>query len=259
MNPLADMRVIVTGAASGIGRATAELLVQRQAHVMAVDLAADRVAETVSELNRLGGREVFGQHCDVRSAADCDRVVAEAERRFEQIDALVHCAGILRARDGRPGPLHEVSDEEFEAVIGTNLRGTLLVNRAVLRHMVGRKAGQVINLSSTSGRRGIANTAVYSASKAGVIALSEAAAEEVRPFGVRVQVILPDAVDTPLWKQNGPVPPPPGALPPARVAEVIALCLSLPADTICDNLVVSPLSARRMRGRGRQREESRDA
>jgi short-subunit dehydrogenase len=78
-----------------------------------------------------------------------------------------------------------------------------------------------------------------------VIAISESIAEEVRPFGVRVQVVIPDAVDTPLWQQNGILTnSPPGALPPERVAELILFCLSLPADTVCENLVIAPFRAR---------------
>jgi len=188
----------------------------------------------------------------VRHAEDCDRIAAEAKSRWGRIDALVHCAGVLRPAGGRPRPLYEIDDEEYDFVIGTNLRGTFLMNRAVLREMVPRKSGQIVNLSSTSGRRGRALDSVYSASKAGVIGLSESIAEEVRPFGIRVQVLLPDAVDTPLWEQNGPLPPPPGSLPAERVAEVIAFSLALPEDTFCANLVVAPLSVKRMRRRGRK-------
>ena len=111
-------------------------------------------------------------------------------------------------------------------------------------------------MSSTSGRKGRPLDSLYSASKAGVIGLSESIAEEVRAFGIRVQVILPDAVDTPLWKQNGPLQPaPPGSLPPERIAQVIALCLSLPADTVCENLVVAPLRLRKLRPAKRSPEE----
>jgi 3-oxoacyl-[acyl-carrier protein] reductase len=245
---LTDLGVVVTGAASGIGRATAELLRARGARVVAVDLDPARVDQCVLELNASDGPQAHGLACDVRDGAACERTVARAEELLGAIDALVHCAGILRAPGSRPRPLSELEDEEYEAVIGTNLKGTFLVNRAVLRRMLPRKAGQIINLSSTSGKKGRPLDSLYSASKAGVIGLSESIAEEVRAFGIRVQVILPDAVDTPLWKQNGPLQPaPPGSLPPERIAEVIAMCLSLPGDTVCENLVVGPLRLRKLR------------
>jgi NAD(P)-dependent dehydrogenase (short-subunit alcohol dehydrogenase family) len=111
--------------------------------------------------------------------------------------------------------------------------------------MIAQRSGQIVNISSTSGRKGRPLDSVYSASKAGMIALSESIAEEVRPFGVRVQVLLPDAVDTPLWQQNGTLPSaPPQSLPAARVAELIGFCLALPPDTICENLVIAPFRSR---------------
>jgi NAD(P)-dependent dehydrogenase (short-subunit alcohol dehydrogenase family) len=135
-------------------------------------------------------------------------------------------------------------------VVGTNLKGTFLVNRAILQKLLPQRAGQIVNLSSTSGRQGRPLDSVYSASKAGVIGLSESIAEEVRPFGIRVQVILPDAVDTPLWQQNGPLTlPPPGSLPPERVAEVIALCLALPPDMTLENIVIEPFRKRKTKTR----------
>ena len=244
------MRVIVTGGASGIGRATVELLVARYARVMLVDLSPERVAATVTELSAKDHPAPIGSSCDVRNADDCDRMAEEADRKLGAIDALVHCAGILRPPGGRPRPLYELDEQEYEAVIGTNLKGTFLVNRAVLRKMLPRKCGQIVNLSSTSGQKGRPLDSLYSASKAGVIGLSESIAEEVRMFGIRVQVILPDAVDTPLWKQNGPLPvAPPGSLPPERVAEVIAMCLSLPPDTTCARLVIEPFRKRKTRNK----------
>lgn len=252
MNPLADKGVIVTGGASGIGRATVELLLGAGANVLIVDLRQEPIDEALAELQNTGGGAVYGCAADVRRKEDCDRFVAVAGEKLGKIDALVHSAGILRPPGGRPRALHETDEEEYDAVVGTNLRGTFLVNRAVLRVMVAQKSGQVINISSTSGKKGRPLDSVYSASKAGVIGLSESAAEEVRPYGIRVQVILPDAVATPLWDQNGPLPPPPGALPAERVAEVILFCLSLPEDTMCENLVVAPLAMRKLRGKAKR-------
>lgn len=246
---LNQMGVLVTGGASGIGRATAQLLVARGARVVISDLRADRVEEAVGVLSGAGPGTIAGTTCDIRSAEDCHRLVERATEVLGSIDALVHCAGVLRPAGVRPRPLAEVDDDEYELVVGTNLKGTFLVNRAVLRGMVARKSGQILNLASTSGRKARPLDSVYSASKAGVISLSESIAEEVKSLGIRVQVVLPDAIDTPIWQQNGPVPPPPGALPPERVAEVILMALSLPADTTGEQWVVAPLSQRRMRGK----------
>jgi NAD(P)-dependent dehydrogenase (short-subunit alcohol dehydrogenase family) len=245
MPPLKDMTVIVTGGASGIGLACVELLLARGARVMIADFKESAIERACNDCANLASSPPVGMLCDVRLATDCNRLVDAAISQFGHLDALIHCAGILRPPGGRPLPLHELDETEYDAVIDTNLKGTFFVNRAALRAMVKQKAGQIVNVSSTSGRKGRPLDSVYCASKAGVIALSESIAEEVRPFGVRVQVILPDAVDTPLWQQNSIVQtPPPGALPAARVAEVILFCLSLPSDTVCENLVVSPFRSK---------------
>lgn len=249
MNDLRDLRVIVTGGASGIGRATAEMLIQRDAQVMIVDLYAAAVEEAVAELSKLAGPTPLGTTCDVRRADDVQRMLDDTISAWGAVDALVHSAGILRPRGARPRPLVDIDDDEYDVVVGTNLHGTFLVNRAVLAYMVANKQGQIINIASTSGLKGRAFDSVYSASKAGVIGLSQAAAEEVKSLGIRIQVVLPDAVDTPIWQQNGPVPAPPGALSPDRVAQVIVLMLALPADATCEQMTVSPLSLRKMRSK----------
>jgi NAD(P)-dependent dehydrogenase (short-subunit alcohol dehydrogenase family) len=245
MPPLKDMAVVVTGGASGIGIACAKLLLDHGAKVFIADLRPEAIDAAISSLSHSGGTNLHGITCDVRSTADCDRMIDTAQQKLSRIDAVVHCAGILRPPGGRPLPMHELEESEYNAVVDTNLKGTFLVNRAALRAFVKQRAGQIVNVSSTSGRKGRPLDSVYSASKAGVIALSESIAEEVRPFGVRVQVVIPDAVDTPLWQQNGILTnSPPGALPPERVAELILFCLSLPADTVCENLVIAPFRTR---------------
>lgn len=250
MNDLQGMRVVITGAGSGIGRATAELLAARGACLVLSDVKEQAVSELAAELARGQSKAVIPQGCNVRDAADCQHLIDAAVRQLGGLDALVHCAGILRPAGSRPRPLWELDDAEYNAVVGTNLQGTFFMNRAALRILTAQRTGQIINISSTSGQKGRPLDSLYSASKAGVIGLSESIAEEARPFGVRVQVLLPDAVATPLWEQNGPlVPPPPGSLPAGRIAEIIAMCLSLPYDTFLDKLVIAPFRLRKGRGR----------
>lgn len=247
MEALKEMSVVVTGGASGIGLATAEVLLEQGARVLIADLRQAAVDHAIQSLRDRASSQaaLAGQTCDVRSGADCDALMAAAVSQFGKLDALVHCAGILRPANSRPRPLHELDEAEYEAVVDTNLKGTFLANRAALRVMIAQRRGQIVNLSSTSGRKGRPLDSLYSASKAGVVALSESVAEEARAFGVRVQVILPDAVDTPLWRQNGAVQAaPPNSLPPRRIGELIAFCLALPADTICEGLIIAPFQTR---------------
>lgn len=250
---LADRVTIVTGAGSGIGRAVSLALAAVSAPVVAVDLADDAASET-AELARRSAPpgsdpRVLPLRADVRSECDLAAVVERTLDGFGRIDGLVHCAGILRPRGVRPRPLADTTASEWSEVIDVNLTGTFLANRAVLPTMIRQRSGQIVNLSSTSGLRGRALDGPYCASKFGIVGLTESLAEEVRVHGVRVQVLLPDAVATPLWEQNGPFGAPRDALAPERVADIVLLLMALPEDTILHPGVVAPFHAgRRRRG-----------
>jgi NAD(P)-dependent dehydrogenase (short-subunit alcohol dehydrogenase family) len=178
---------------------------------------------------------------DLRQADDAARMAAATLERWERVDILVHSAGILRPPGSRLQRCDETEVEDWELVIDTNLKSTFLTNRAVLPHMIEQGRGDIMNLSSKSGRRGLAFDAPYCASKFGVIGLSEAIAEEVRSFGVRVQTLLPGTFDTDIWNQAGPLGKPLGLPPAARVAESILLMITLPPDTCVWSPLVEPL------------------
>ncbi len=249
---LAGRAVVVTGGASGIGRACCFALRREGAGVLVVDLDRERVDAVVAELAREEGGPVDGLCCDVRSEEDMAAMAAAAVEHHGRIDILVHCAGILRAPGSPPKLLHQMSLAEYQAVIDVNLKGTFLANRAVLPQMMRQGDGQIINFSSTSGLKGRPFDSVYCASKFGVVGLSEALAEEVRASGIRVHVVMPDAVATPIWDQNGPVRAPENALPPERVAELVSWLACLPGDTVLDHLVIRPFAARRRKKRKRR-------
>jgi NAD(P)-dependent dehydrogenase (short-subunit alcohol dehydrogenase family) len=215
-----------------------------------VDSDPVKIDEVVTELKHQPAGEqdpgaILPLTLNVRDEEDMETMAARTLEKFGQIDLLVHCAGILRVAGSGPRFLHQVSLEEWETVIDTNLKGTFLSNRAVLSAMIKQHSGQIINISSTSGLKGRAFDSVYCASKFGVIGLSESLAEEVRQYGIKVQVILPDAVDTPMWDQNGPVQAPKDSLPPERISSLIIFLISLPDDTVLSNLIINPYRARR--------------
>jgi len=242
--------VIITGGASGIGRATCHEMVPRGARTVVVDINQASVDEAVAVLrSELSNNEALGVVADVRLEQDMVEMVRQVVEHFGRIDVLVHCAGILRIKGSGPRLLHQVSLDEWDAVIDTNLKGTFLCNRAVVPAMMKQRSGQIINISSTSGLKGRAFDSVYCASKFGMIGLSEALAEEVRQYGIRVHVVLPDAVDTPIWEQNAPVRAPEDSLSPERVANVITYLAGLPEDTVLNNLVIRPFRGRRRRKR----------
>ncbi|HKQ98117.1 MAG TPA: SDR family oxidoreductase, partial [Candidatus Polarisedimenticolia bacterium] len=185
------------------------------------------------------------------SAPDMETMAAEVLKRRGRIDILVAAAGILRGETGKPQMLHETAAAAFDRVIDINLTGTYLANRAVLGAMLKAKSGNIVNVSSTSGKKGLAYDAAYCASKFGVIGLTESLAEEVRPQGVRVQVVLPEVVDTPMLEQNGPLFRPKEMLPAERVAQFIAHLVTLPAGMVLVNPVLGVFRAGRgARGAG---------
>lgn len=243
---LAGLTAIVTGAASGIGKATCFSFAMKGAAVAMVDVNGEHLKETAQELRNQGcALDPMILDKDIRSEQQMDEMTSLTLERFGSIDILVHCAAILRSTGSEPKMMAEVSLAEWEEVMEINLKGTFLCNRAVLSVMMKQRRGQIINFSSTSGLKGRAFDSVYCASKFGVMGLSQSLAEEVRPYGIRVHVIQPDAVDTPIWDQNGPIRAPSDALPPSRVADLVVYLASLPNDTILGDLVISPFRTRR--------------
>lgn len=241
---LRDRVVVVTGAAGGLGRATCAALARRGARLVAVDLERRALEVAAAGLDGEGADGVLTLALDVRSEAHMEAMAGETLVRHGRIDALVACAGILRGHGQPPRPVSDTTLTEWNEVVDTNLKGTFLSNRAVIPAMMAQRSGDIVNISSTSGRTGRALDAAYCATKFGIIGFSEALAEEVRAYRIRVHTLLPDALDTPLWEQNGPLPRPPAMLPPERVAELIAYVLSLPADTVLVNPVIAPFRTR---------------
>jgi len=242
---------IVTGGASGIGLATCRELVKEGATVVLVDLDQSRVDKAVKSLcpnnANLTNRDsvALGFAFDVRSEHDMEKMSRRTLQNFGRIDILVASAGILRSRGSSLKMLVDTSASEWDEVIDTNLKGVFLSNRAVLRAMIEQRSGHIINISSTSGRQGRAFDSAYCASKFGVIGLSQSAAQEVSRYGIKVSTILPDAVDTPLWEQNGPVTRTDEMLPPERIANLVVYMLTLPDDTLFIEPVIGPFRSRR--------------
>jgi len=187
---LAGQVAVVTGGLSGIGAAIARRLVAEGARVIAADLSVqDRMASNGSAT--LDGIEPAPLDVgDAGSVADCfDAVVA----RHGRLDILVNSAGI-----GRDIPFLETPVEEFELMVAVNLRGTFLAGQAAARHMVRSGGGAIVNIASVSGLRGNRGRAAYGASKGGVVALSQVMAVELAMHGIRVNVIAPGPIETPL-------------------------------------------------------------
>jgi 2-hydroxycyclohexanecarboxyl-CoA dehydrogenase len=187
-----DGRVaIVTGAASGIGRAVALRLGEEGCRVAAVDLNLEGARATAAALGDGG----CALQADVAYLSAMREAVAAAERDLGPIGVLVSCAGWDVVQ-----PFVESEEETWDRVIAVNLRGTIASTRAVLDGMIERRGGAIVNISSDAGRVGSSGEVVYSGAKAGIIGFSKAVAREVARYGIRVNVVCPGPTDTPMME-----------------------------------------------------------
>ncbi|MCC6641458.1 MAG: SDR family oxidoreductase [Deltaproteobacteria bacterium] len=191
---------LVTGAASGIGRATAERLAREGARVLCADVQAAALAETV-EAVRSRGAEAAACACDVGDESQVRAAVREAVQRYGGLHVLANIAGILRFKN-----THEVSLDDWNRVLAINLTGTFLFCREAITHFLGHGGGAIVNVSSSAAIQAHAWTAAYTASKGGVLALSNELAIEYGRQGVRVNCVCPGGVKTPIHEEFA-VPP----------------------------------------------------
>jgi NAD(P)-dependent dehydrogenase (short-subunit alcohol dehydrogenase family) len=201
--PVANKAVIVTGGASGIGRAAALLLAAQGARVVVADRDAAGAAAVREAIVAAGGAAIEAA-CDVGASADVARLVARTRDEYRGVDVLVHAAGICPRR-----PVLEMSDEEWRDVLRVNLDGSFYVTRDVGRVMAAQQSGTMILVTSDRGIHGSIDYAHYAASKGGMIALIKSLALALGRHGVTVNGVNPGITDTPLaraavvqWKEK---------------------------------------------------------
>jgi 3-oxoacyl-[acyl-carrier protein] reductase len=200
---LAGKLAVVTGASRGIGRAIATILAGAGAKV--AGCARHAIDEIVA--------------CDVGRPVEVERFAAEVLRRFGPPDLLVNNAGLVARAQ-----LEETSLENWDAVLDSNLKGTFLVTRAFLPAMRARRGGRIVNIASISGRQGTAGLTAYCAAKHGVVGLTRALAEELRPDGIAVNAVCPGSVDTDMLRVGMP-----GARPAMSAEDVANVVIYLAA------------------------------
>lgn len=189
MKRLDDKSALITGGARGIGRAFAEAYLAEGAEVMIGDIDADRAEVTAAEI---GARAL---RLDVTQQQSIDAATDATIAAFGQIDILVNCAAVFTA-----APVTDIDRADYDRAFATNVSGTLFMLQAVARHMIDRGIrGKIINMASQAGRRGEALVAVYCASKAAIISLTQSAGLNLIPHGINVNAIAPGVVDGEHW------------------------------------------------------------
>jgi len=217
--------VVITGASSGLGEATARRLAQEEAKLMLGASRLERLESLAGELS-LGDEAVV--RTDVTDREQVENLVKQAVDSFGRVDAIISNAGLMPL-----SPLEALKVEDWDRTIDVNLKGVLYGIAAVLPHMKEQQGGHIINVSSVAGHKIGPGGAVYSATKYGVRVISEALRQEVKPYNIRTTVISPRAVDTEL----------PGSVTEPEVAEnVNALyeSVAVPADSFANTWWYSP-------------------
>lgn len=186
-------RYLITGCASGIGRHLAGVLVGRGERVMMTDINEEALAVYAASLLPAPGGQVLHRRLDVRDPAAWDATVAAAEAELGGLDVLLNVAGYLR-----PGLAHEATPEEVSLHLDVNAKGVIYGTQAAARRMVARGAGHIINIGSLAALSPVPGLSLYSAAKFAVRGFTLSAAMELRPLGVALTLVCPDAVHTPM-------------------------------------------------------------
>ncbi len=225
-----DGVIILTGAASGIGRAAAEAVARKSRPLALVDINAENLSRVV-DVCRKNSPGTAGFTCDVTDGAAVTRTCRGIRKKFGAAKVLVNCAGI-----GRFAPFLEIEPSEWLRMFNVNVMGTVLFTRAVLADMIAAREGTIINVGSRMAVDPHPNTTAYAASKAAILAFSRALAAEVSKNGVKVSLLAPGGTKT-----NIATPKYDGYLEPAAVADAIVYIIENGGNAWVRDLSVLPL------------------
>lgn len=230
--PLTEQVAIVTGGGTGIGRAFSGALAEAGARVVIASRREEALRRTADELNaRAKAERVFTYAFDVRDRAQAEALVSYTAGRFGSIDVLINNAGLAV-----PETVGEITDEGWDTVMDTNLRGAMWLVRAALPHMRAQDFGDVVNVSSQAGKHGYADVPSYCASKFGLLGFAEALRDDVRKAGANIRVFnfCPGLVDVDNTGEDDI--PRAGAIHVRNMARTLTYALSLDRDVVLEDI-----------------------
>jgi NADP-dependent 3-hydroxy acid dehydrogenase YdfG len=225
---------LVTGAGRGIGRAIAVAFAAEGAAVVLVARSRADLASVAAEIRERNGR-ALAVPTDVTQDGAVEAVIEQTLTDLGRIDVLVTSAGTAAF-----GAVADSKPADWDTMLALNLRAVMVCCRAVLPAMLRQRSGMILNVGSIASKRALPGSAVYTATKTAVDAFSRVLAEELRPHGVRVGVLVAGAVDTPLWDSMGASPPREKMLRPEDVARAAVLMATLPPHAALEELTLLP-------------------
>lgn len=234
MDKLSGQLAVITGAARGIGAAVSKRLAAIGITVVLTARDEAKLKEVAKEIETAGGRAEYAAF-NLLDEAAIGRFAEDIRQRHGQCDILVNNAGV-----GRMGkPLWETATEDWDAIMGTNLRAIYLMIRAFAPMMIAARSGHIINISSLAGRNPLKNGAAYSASKWGLNGLTYSVAEELRDYGVRTSVIAPGSVNTG-FGGGGSSKDPGKKIQPEDVANVVVMLVTQAPQSFVSEVLLRP-------------------
>ena len=235
MYTLNDNSVLVTGAGRGLGAAICEVLAQEGANVFVGEKDPDLAERTAKRL-RDKGMSADAIVMDVGDDDDIGEALKRAHDRFGHLDVVVNNAAI-----DVTAPIDEITPDQWDRVLRTNLRGPIMVTRAAVGYMKPRKRGHIVNVASTASKRAWPNASAYHATKWGLLGFSHAMHTELRPHGIKVSAVLPGGMKTPFLLDRFPDIDPGVLQDPINVAQAVRWVLTMPAETVIPEVMVIPM------------------
>jgi len=230
--PFSEQVALVTGGGTGIGRAFTEALVTAGARVVIASRREEVLKNTAAELNgQFGIERVFPYAFDIRNQEQIDALVAHVVDRWGTVDVLINNSGLAV-----PETVDQITEDGWDKVMETNLRGVMQLVRAVLPHMVKQDFGDIVNVSSQAGKNGYADVPAYCASKFGLLGYAESLRDHVRKTGANIRVfsLCPGLVDV---ENSAPdAPPRPGFIHVSNMARTLIYALSLDRNVVLEDI-----------------------